>query len=231
MHAAPSFPEYISQGDLSHKGPDFLVEAVTLGTRGLQYLFRAMKLIPMNRYALDDMVKGMRLVAAGLTKAQEERLRSGLGLSDHDLKDLSEENKFPRSVRTALAASYFRGGPGDVLFPGRLLQPQPLTDSSSTQPPARPAFPFPYSPLPFTPPFYFPYPPYGAPGALPAPSTTIRPPSPSQVTPTPAPQPPGTPATPPKTDPPAQPARTPPKPEQQQQPDPKSGSRRRHGHK
>jgi hypothetical protein len=145
VHAAPGFPEYITQGDLSQRGPEFLVEAVTLGTRGLQYLFRALRMIPMNRYAVDDMVKGMRLVAAGLTRAQEERLRSGLGLSDHDMKDLSEENKFPRSVRTALAASYFRGGPGDPAFPGRPAQSSPVADPAAAQPPPRPFYPFPYS--------------------------------------------------------------------------------------
>jgi hypothetical protein len=233
FQAAPSFPEYITQGDLSHKGPDFLVEAVTMGTRGLQYLFRALRTFPTHRNALDDMVKGIRLVAAGLTKAQEERLRSGLGLSDHELKDLSEENKFPRSVRTALAASYFRGGPGDSAFPGRPVQPQPVADAALAQSAARPFYPFPYAAPPYAPPYYFPYAPYGAPGYPQAPPSIPRPPSPSTVTPTPAPAPqqPGRPATPPVKDdaPPSsapEPAKEPQKPVHQHQPDHKSGGKR-----
>jgi hypothetical protein len=199
LHNAPSFPAYITQGDLSQKGPEFLVDAVTMGTRGLQYLVRTLKTIPMGRYQLEDMVKGMRLIAAALTRAQEERLKSRFGLSDHDMRDMSDESKFPRSVRTALAASYFRGGPGDSAFPGRPAQPQPPPDASA-QAAARAFYPFPVTGVPCPPPFYYPFGPYGPtpyPQPPPAPS---RPPSPSKVTPPPALSEPDRPATPPPQD-------------------------------
>jgi hypothetical protein len=199
LHGAPSFPAYITQGDLSQQGPEFLVEAVTMGTRGLQYLVRTLKTIPMGKYQLEDMVKGMRLIAAALTRTQEERLRNRFGFSDHDMRELGDESKYPRSVRAALAASYFRGGPGDSTFPGRPAQPQPPADASA-QAAARAFYQYPCAGVPCPPAFYYPYGPYG-PAQYPQPAPAIpRPPSPSTVTPPPAPPEPDRAATPPTQD-------------------------------
>jgi hypothetical protein len=223
LHGAPPFPEYITQGDLSQKGPEFLIEAVTLGMRGLQYLVRAFRMIPVDRRViLEDMVKGMRLVAAGFTKAQEERLKSGLGLSDESLKRANDGTGYPRSVRNALALPpFFPGGPGDPAFPGRNTQPgqrgelaAPLPSSAKPQPTPT------YFIAPDPGPFHVPYP-YGysyPPG--PPPQTGIpRPPSPQTVTPTPAPPEPEGDTTPPaKQDKPAPPPQQPPKQEHQPPP-------------
>jgi hypothetical protein len=145
-----------------------LCDAVSLGTLGLQYLFHVLRELPLEAKALqDDMIKGIRLTAAALTKAQEERLKMSLAIPPQTLKRWSDEHEYPRTVVRALQAPmFFPPGPGDATFPGGPTQLGPSIARQPTGLPPAGSYPpaGPYPPASFYPPtspFGFYYPPLG----------------------------------------------------------------------